>query len=681
MKKAKAKAKAKPAPKQQAPGGKAGGKKAAAAEKAPPAAAAEFFCDDCQVACATGQHYAAHIAGQKHKRAAAERREREEAMKHVNLTPHVTDGKPNFCGWVKKSTTCVDDPSRVTFEKRWAEIKGGFLTYALEQGAPSKLIVHLAGASAQRVMCPGTIHDGASEATQSLPCTPHISGLGYHMDAWEQPSPNIGKMAPPPQGPGYPSALVLEPSRTEAASLHTASPPRSHCSALSAPRGDVPPLSAELLAHGRHADPMLQREGSCLSQADTVRGAQEFVLELTGGALGKELYLAMETEEDLEDWRAYLTTAIERADEEEREHDAAEMKAQPDEVIYETPKEAPLDAAAVPPSPSRRHYQRPALVDFELLTVIGRGGFGKVLKVKRLSTETVYAMKVIKKEAVLREAMVDKIQGERNSLAALNHPFLCSLKFAFQTSDKLYLVTDFYPGGDLLFHLTCKKAFPEPMALFYTAQLVSALGYLHSKHILYRDLKPANVVLGADGYCVLTDFGMAKRVKRKRTNSFCGTDCYIAPEIVAAKEYGNEVDWWSLGIVAYEMIHGAPPFVADTPDQIYSMIEHSEPGFDAFKFSDDAKSLISGLLAKDGAKRLRRSADIQAHPAFAALSFDGLQAKTLKPPFTPKLEKSDTRYFNAKYTNEKAAITRCQPLAEHKQGGFKGFSYPRLSVS
>merc|ERR1711991_1241505 len=207
--------------------------------------------------------------------------------------------------------------------------------------------------------------------------------------------------------------------------------------------------------------------------------------------------------------------------------------------------------------------KRISIDDFILLKVIGRGSFGKVLQVKKKDTEKIYAMKILKKSGVVHQNQVEHTKAERKILQVIQHPFLMKLRFAFQTKYKLYIVIDFYKGGELFFHLKRKNKFSETEARFIIAETVLALGHLHKNDVFYRDLKPENILLDDKGHICLTDFGLSKifdEMESKEANTFCGTPEYLAPEIIERKYYTKAIDWWSLGILLYELVVGYPPF-------------------------------------------------------------------------------------------------------------------------
>lgn len=195
--------------------------------------------------------------------------------------------------------------------------------------------------------------------------------------------------------------------------------------------------------------------------------------------------------------------------------------------------------------------------DFQLIKAIGKGSFGKVLLVRRITDRRIYALKILNKAHVVERNQVEHTKTERKVLEEIHHPFLCRLRFAFQTDDKLYLGMDFCSGGPLFYHLQQNKRFNDERSRFYAAEVVSGIGYLHSKNILYRDMKPENILLDKAGHVVITDFGLAKLdVRFNSAQTICGTPEYVAPEVLLNKPYGKSIDWWSVGTLIYEMLVG-----------------------------------------------------------------------------------------------------------------------------
>jgi tRNA A-37 threonylcarbamoyl transferase component Bud32 len=214
--------------------------------------------------------------------------------------------------------------------------------------------------------------------------------------------------------------------------------------------------------------------------------------------------------------------------------------------------------------------------DFELMRVVGQGAFGKVFQVRKRDTQEIFAMKVMRKDRILERSHGEYVRAERDALTAVVHPYIVTLRYSFQTSQKLYLVLDFINGGHLFFQLYRAGTFSEQLAKLYTAELVLAVAYLHSQGFVHRDLKPENVLLDSEGHVKITDFGLAKGnlsdAEGQRTNSFIGTMEYMAPEIIAGKGHGKAVDWWSVGILLYEMLCGMPPFRSKSRPSLQKLI-------------------------------------------------------------------------------------------------------------
>ena len=201
--------------------------------------------------------------------------------------------------------------------------------------------------------------------------------------------------------------------------------------------------------------------------------------------------------------------------------------------------------------------------DFQMLQKIGEGNYAVVLLVRQKGTGEYLAMKILNKNMLIERDEVEHTRTERAVLGLADHPFLVKMKYAFQTQEKLYLVMNFANGGELFSHLKKEKRFNEERARFYAAEIALGIQYLHDQGIIYRDLKPENVLLDAEGHVVLTDFGLSKSLRGEsdRTRTFCGTPEYLAPEILLNQGHGKPVDWWSFGTLLYEMIVGIPPYV------------------------------------------------------------------------------------------------------------------------
>lgn len=238
--------------------------------------------------------------------------------------------------------------------------------------------------------------------------------------------------------------------------------------------------------------------------------------------------------------------------------------------------------------------------DFELMKVVGQGGFGKVFLCRKTTAphkDECYAMKVLKKQHVVSSGLVNTTMAERRILTEISHPFIVKLHYAFQSQSKLYLVMDYLSGGSLAFHLRRRRKFPEDWARFYAAEVGAAMAHLHSVNIIYRDAKLENVLMDHEGHVRITDFGLSKIgvSDLKGATTFCGTAAYIAPELLKGNAYGKAADWWSFGILLYEMIGGKPPYYHRNRDIMFQTILKQEWVTFSPNFSDAAISLIRGV--------------------------------------------------------------------------------------
>eukprot|EP00092_Neocalanus_flemingeri_P073819 GFUD01091178.1.p1 GENE.GFUD01091178.1~~GFUD01091178.1.p1 ORF type:complete len:599 (+),score=155.36 GFUD01091178.1:62-1858(+) len=335
-----------------------------------------------------------------------------------------------------------------------------------------------------------------------------------------------------------------------------------------------------------------------------------------------------------------------------------------------------------------------SLADFDLIKVIGRGSYAKVLMVELKSTKRIYAMKVIKKELVTDDEDIDWVQTEKHVFeTASNHPFLVGLHSCFQTASRLFFVIEFVRGGDLMFHMQRQRRLPEEHARFYSAEICLALNYLHERGIIYRDLKLDNVLLDHEGHIKLTDYGMCKEGIRTgdTTSTFCGTPNYIAPEILRAEDYGFSVDWWALGVLLYEMLAGRSPFdivgATDNPDQntedyLFQVILEKTIRIPR-SLSVKAASILKGFLNKNPADRLGCHRDsgfmeIMTHPFFKTIEWELLEQKQIPPPYRPRLESErDLANFPPEFTDEPVQLTPDDPsiIGKIDQTEFDGFEY------
>jgi serine/threonine protein kinase len=322
--------------------------------------------------------------------------------------------------------------------------------------------------------------------------------------------------------------------------------------------------------------------------------------------------------------------------------------------------------------------------DFELLAVIGRGSFGKVMQVKHRATGQIYAMKIMRKDMIVAKNQITHTKDEKTVLQKIKHAFIVNLHFAFQTKDKLYLILDYVNGGELFFHLKKSGKFSEERVKFYSAEIASALIHLHKAGIIYRDLKPENLLLDIKGHVVITDFGLAKEVMDDGTHTFCGTPEYLAPEVLKGEVHSYPVDWWSLGTLMYEMMTGLPPFYSEVLSEMYQNIVAGDLVFPS-DMSDEACDLLAGFLDRDPSTRLGGD-EVKQHPFFEDVDWEALDRREVEPPWKPPVKgASDTGMIDNYFLQELAADTpsKKSTLSQFNDEDvdmFDGFTYEANGV-
>ncbi|XP_039396437.1 ribosomal protein S6 kinase alpha-3 isoform X2 [Mauremys reevesii] len=324
---------------------------------------------------------------------------------------------------------------------------------------------------------------------------------------------------------------------------------------------------------------------------------------------------------------------------------------------------------------------------FELLKVLGQGSFGKVFLVKKISgsdARQLYAMKVLKK-ATLKVRDRVRTKMERDILVEVNHPFIVKLHYAFQTEGKLYLILDFLRGGDLFTRLSKEVMFTEEDVKFYLAELALALDHLHSLGIIYRDLKPENILLDEEGHIKLTDFGLSKESidHEKKAYSFCGTVEYMAPEVVNRRGHTQSADWWSFGVLMFEMLTGTLPFQGKDRKETMTMILKAKLGMPQF-LSPEAQSLLRMLFKRNPANRLGAGPDgveeIKRHLFFSTIDWNKLYRREIHPPFKPATGRpEDTFYFDPEFTAKTPKDSPGIPPSANAHQLFRGFSFVAIA--
>jgi len=323
----------------------------------------------------------------------------------------------------------------------------------------------------------------------------------------------------------------------------------------------------------------------------------------------------------------------------------------------------------------------PVLDDFILVKVLGKGSYGKVMLVHHKdSQDTVYAMKMLRKEHVVKRNQVEHTKAERNVLEAVSHPFIVTLHYAFQTPKKLYFVLEYCSGGELFFHLSRAGRFPEARAKFYVVELLLAIQYLHGLNIIYRDLKPENVMLSGLGHVKITDFGLSKEGIEDNfsAKTMCGTPEYLAPEILDKRGHGKAVDWYSLGALLFEMLTGLPPYYTKDRAKLFERIRKARLEYPSH-VGDLAKDLCECLLEKDPNKRLGSGGgdgnEVKHHRFFADCDFVAFLKLEVTPPFRPNVKDGEVKYFEKEFVNLPVVNSEVGDVPGKDDQKFEGFTY------
>ncbi|XP_048414922.2 serine/threonine-protein kinase N2-like [Stegostoma tigrinum] len=324
------------------------------------------------------------------------------------------------------------------------------------------------------------------------------------------------------------------------------------------------------------------------------------------------------------------------------------------------------------------------LEDFNCVALLGRGHFGKVLLAQHKLAKKMFAIKALKKGNVVSRDEIDSLMCEKRifeTVSSVQHPFLVNLFACFQTTNHVCFVMEYAPGGDLMMHIR-SNVFSEPQARFYAACVILGLQFLHQKDIVYRDLKLDNLLMDAEGYIKIGDFGLCKEGMGSGdcTNTFCGTPEFLAPEVLTETSYTRAVDWWGLGVLIYEMLVGECPFPGDDDDEIFDSIVNDEVCYPQF-LSTEAISMMRKLLRKNPECRLgagdQDAEDVKKELFFKEMDWEALLARRAIPPFIPKIRSPfDVQNFDDEFTSQRPILSPFsdfQPLTSQEQALFEGF--------
>nr|CAB3265161.1 protein kinase C delta type-like [Phallusia mammillata] len=336
-----------------------------------------------------------------------------------------------------------------------------------------------------------------------------------------------------------------------------------------------------------------------------------------------------------------------------------------------------------PPKPAPRTTaptQKFSSEDFKFLKVLGKGSFGKVLLAELKGKGKYYAIKALKKDVVVEDDDIECTMVERRVLAlGCSHPYLTHLFCTFQTKEHLFFVMEYLNGGDLMFHIQASGRFAEQRARFYSAEIALGLQFLHSKGIVYRDLKLDNVLLDSDGHTKIADFGMCRERtgEENKATTFCGTPDYIAPEILQGKKYSFGVDICSRRIIKKKMLLGQSPFHGEDEEELFHAIQQKQPIYPRW-MPRDAVDCVQKLLEKNVTKRLGVISDVRDHKFYSSIDFEKLEKRQIDPPFKPKVRSaSDYSNFDKEFLNATTRLTQADKdvIQSLDQNLFRGFSF------
>lgn len=360
----------------------------------------------------------------------------------------------------------------------------------------------------------------------------------------------------------------------------------------------------------------------------------------------------------------------------------------PVDVRRDSKLEQRIDAKVGPetrsPHKSKKRRRKIGLDDFQFLAVLGKGNFGKVMLAESRQTLALCAIKVLKKDFIVENDEADSVKSEKRVFLTANkamHPFLLNLHCCFQTENRIYFVMEYISGGDLMWHIQ-KSRFSAKRAKFYACEVLLGLKHFHDNGIVYRDIKLDNILLTTKGHIKIGDYGLCKENMwhGNTTATFCGTPEFMAPEIIAGKQYDRAVDWWALGVLLFQMLLCQSPFKGDDEDEIFNAIEHDDVRY-PINMPRQTVLVLQALLTKDPAARLGSSArdavDIMDHPYFSDVNFDDMLNLRVQPPYIPEVtSEHDYSNFDKEFTSETPRLTPVDTvLTSEMQEQFRGFSH------
>lgn len=328
----------------------------------------------------------------------------------------------------------------------------------------------------------------------------------------------------------------------------------------------------------------------------------------------------------------------------------------------------------------------PSINNFVFHYVVGRGGFGKVWKVEKKKSKQIYAMKEMSKSRVISKKSVTSVMNERQLLSFLKNPFIVNMLYAFQDRENLYLFMDFLSGGDLRFHLSRQKRFTEDQTKFFVACIVAGLEYIHANGIIHRDIKPENLVFDSRGYIRTTDFGIARVWRPDNAVDTSGTPGYMAPEVMCRQNHGVAVDYYALGVIAYECMMGKRPYLGrnrkEIRDQILAKQVQVKRSEIPEGWSLEAADFINRLIQRKPVNRLGLDgpAEVKSHPWLKDFPWDKLNRKELEPPFLPNEDEFDLKQQNANnnFEEESPEVMKQNAILLRRnsvQGLFNGYNF------